>query len=171
VNQTTTTITLADGTILPDCRRDLLNIADLQARGWSVIPLRPRSKLPAVPWQEYQRRHATINELEQWFAEPGFNVGIVTGKLSGIFVIDADTPEAVAWALSNLPPCDLRVRTSKGMHFYYSHDYEHGRPIRNKARIRDGIDVRAEGGYVVAPGSVHESGHLYTREGEGWRWS
>ena len=164
----TTTITLADGTVVPDCRRDLLNIADLQARGWSVIPLMPRSKRPSIPWQEYQRRLATIDELERWFAKPGFNVGIVTGTLSGIFVIDADTANAVAWALVNLPPCGLRVRTSKGMHFYYPLGK---RPIRNKARIRDGIDVRAEGGYVVAPGSVHENGHIYTREGEGWRWS
>ena len=167
--QQTVTITLADGTDVPGCRPDLLNIADLQARGWAIIPLLPKSKLPAVRWEEYQRRHPTLDELEQWFTKPGFNVGVVTGKLSGIFVIDADTPEAVTWALANLPPCELRVRTSKGLHLYY--EYSGDRPIRNRARIREGVDVRAEGGFVVAPGSVHPNGHVYTREGDGWTWS
>jgi hypothetical protein len=164
-----TTITLADGTRLPDCRRDLLNIADLQGRGWSVIPLLPQSKKPSEPWLEFQHRHPTIDELERWFSNPGFNVGIVTGRISQLFVIDADTPEAVAWVMANLPACDLRVRSTHGVHFYYPYDFT--RPIRNKVGIRDRIDVRGEGGYVVAPGSVLPNGHIYTREGTGWSWS
>jgi hypothetical protein len=47
--------------------------------------------------------------------------------------------------------------------------------MRNKVRVRfDGrpldIDFRADGGYVVGPGSVHESGFVYIREGDGWTW-
>src|SRR5215467_2731793 len=102
-----TTITLADGTILPGCRPDLLNIGDLMARGWSIVPLQPRSKVPAIKWEPYQRRLATIDEIETWFTEPGYNVGIVTGKLSGIFVVDVDSEAALRWAEENLPPCDL----------------------------------------------------------------
>ena len=167
-------ITLADGTVLPDCRPDLLNIGDLMARNWSIIPLKPRSKVPTVPWHEYQRRLATIDEIEAWFTRPGFNVGVVTGKLSGIYVIDADSPEAIEFVELHLPPCDLRVRTAKGLHLYVPYTFD--RPIRNKARLSVGgrtleLDVRGEGGYVVGPGSVHPNGHLYTREGAGWRWS
>ena len=88
-------ITLADGTILPDCRPDLLSIGYLMARGWSIIPLRARSKVPAVKWEPYQRRLATLEELETWFTRPGSNVGIVTGTISGIFVVDCDSPEAL----------------------------------------------------------------------------
>jgi Bifunctional DNA primase/polymerase, N-terminal len=91
-----TSITLADGTVLPDCRPDLLNIGDLMARGWSIFPLLPRSKKPAVKWEQYQRRLATVDEIESWFTEPGCNVGIATGKISGIFVMDADSPAALA---------------------------------------------------------------------------
>ena len=167
-------VTLADGTVLPGCRPDLLNIGDLLARNWSVIPLRTRSKVPAVKWEEYQRRHLTFDECERWFSTPGYNVGIVTGTISGIFVVDADSPEALRWAHENLPACDLRVRTSKGLHLYYP--YSGDRPMRNKCRVRfDGrqleIDIRADGGYVVGPSSVHPSGHIYTREGAGWAWS
>jgi hypothetical protein len=168
------TISLADDTILTGCRWDLLNLGDLMGRGWSVIPLKPKSKIPAVRWQEYQQRFATLEEMEAWFTTPGYNIGIVTGSISKLFVIDIDTPEAVAWAESTLPPCDLRVRTAKGEHRYYPYSGE--RPMRNKVRVKhDGrelaIDIRAEGGYVVGPGSVHESGHVYQRVGAGWRWS
>src|SRR5262245_20318279 len=94
INLNGTTVTLVDGTQLPDCRPDLLNIGDLMARGWSIFPVQPRSKVPAVKWECYQRRLATVDELEKWFTKPGYNVGIVTGKLSGIFVVDADSAAA-----------------------------------------------------------------------------
>lgn len=60
------------------------------------------------------------------------------------------------------------------MHLYYP--YSGDRPMRNKCRVKYqgetlDIDFRAEGGYVVAPGSTHPNGHIYTREGNGWRWS
>ena len=113
------TITLADGTVLPDCRPDLLSIGDLMARRFSLIPLKPKSKIPVVKWEPYQHRLATLDELEAWFTVPGFNVGVVTGRISGIFVIDADSEAALAWALEKLPACDLRVRTANGLHLYY----------------------------------------------------
>lgn len=169
----TTTITLADGTTVTGCRPDLLNIGDLMARGWSIFPLKPRSKVPAVKWETYQHRLATLDELETWFTAPGYNVAVVTGRISVIFVIDCDSPEALEWAREKLPPCDLRVRTAKGLHHVYPYSGE--RPMRNKCRVRfDGrhldIDIRADGGYVVGPGSIHPHGHIYMREGAGWSW-
>ena len=75
---------LPDGTLLHDCRPDLLNIGDLWARGWSLIPLRARDKRPAVSsWTEYQKRPAEYAQLERWFNRPDpLNVGIVTGAVS-----------------------------------------------------------------------------------------
>jgi hypothetical protein len=149
------------------------NIGDLWGRGWSVIPLEPRGKKPAIKsWLEYQKRSATFDELDRWFSGQRLNVGVVTGRVSGIFVLDADTPEAIAWAEANLPMSDMRVRTAKGLHLYYPLSVDSS--IRNKTRIRVGsgdrigLDVRAEGGYVVGPGSLHSSGAVYTREGAGW---
>ncbi len=151
----------------------LANIGDLWGRGWSIIPLRWGTKLPAIrSWTEYQQRPATFEQLEQWFDRPElFNVGIVTGRVSGIFVLDCDSPEAIGWATEYMPISDLRVRTAKGLHLYYTYTAE--RPIRNKVRTRfDGrqleLDIRCDGGYVVGPASLHESGFVYTREGAGW---
>lgn len=149
------------------------NIGDLWGRGWSVIPLKWRDKRPALrSWADFQKRPATYAELEQWFDRPErFNVGIVTGRVSGIFVIDLDSPAAITWGQHHLPRCEMRVRTAKGQHWYYP--YTGDRPIRNKVRTtHEGqvleLDVRADGGYVVGPGSIHPSGVVYTREGTGW---
>jgi hypothetical protein len=149
------------------------NLGDLWGRGWSVIPVEYGGKRPVKPWLEYQRRPPTLDELERWFSGRRLNIGIVTGHVSGVFVLDADTPEALVWAESNMEPTNLRVRTGNGVHLYYplSADVQ----IRNKTRIRVGaggrigLDIRAEGGYVIGPGSVHPSGAIYTREGDGWR--
>lgn len=167
------TITMADGYELPIDRPDLVNVGDLCGRGWSIIPLRYRDKKPALPsWTAFQRRRPTYQEIEQWFGpSPLYNIGIVTGAVSGIFVVDCDSPAALAWANANLPPCDMRVRTAKGLHLYYPYSGE--RHIKNKVRVKvDGkpieIDIRADGGFVVAPGSTHPTGHVYTSEGTGW---
>lgn len=76
----------------------LANIGDLWGRGWSVMPLRPRDKRPAITsWLEFQKRPATFTELEAWFGgTERLNIGVVCGHVSGIFVLDADTPEAIA---------------------------------------------------------------------------
>lgn len=147
-------------------------IGECQGRGWSLIPLRPGSKLPAIPWAEHQRRQHTPDELEDWYeADPAMNYGIVTGTVSGIFVIDCDSADAVAWASEHLPPTELRVRTPKGLHLYFP--YSGDRALRNKTRVMYRgrsleIDVRGEGGYVVGPWSVHPSGARYVPEGSGW---
>ena len=70
--------------------------------------------------------------------------------------MDADTEEGVAFMQSGVVSGTRRqVITAKGRHFYYSGNAN----IRNSQGAH--IDVRGMGGYVVAPGSVHESGHIY----------
>jgi putative DNA primase/helicase len=163
---------MADGYCLP-VDPYLSNVGDLWARGWSIFPLRPRSKAPLQPWAEYQKRPPSFEELDAWLTRPErLNFGIATGRVSGIFVLDVDSEAAMAWANEHFPPCTLRVKTAKGKHFYYP--YSGDRPLRNTVRVKYqgealDIDVRAEGGYVVAPGSVHPSGFVYTAEGEGFR--
>ena len=109
------------------------------------------------------------DNLISWFGN-GLrrNLAIVAGAVSDIVVVDCDSAEAIAWADVHLPPTPMITRTAKGEHRFYRHP---GTPIRNKARIRtdDGriaIDVRADGGYVVGPGSQHASGVTYERVGE-----
>lgn len=148
----------------------LERVGDLSGRGFSLIPLRVRGKKPAIPsWAEYQQRVPTAAELEDWFGNgQGFNIGIVTGSVGGVVAVDCDSPEAIAWADTHLPATEMRTRTGRGgEHRFYRHP---GTPVRNKVKIqtdqaRLALDVRADGGYVVAPGSIHESGAVYEKLG------
>lgn len=150
---------------------DLLErVGDLWGRGFSVIPIVERGKKPAIPWADYQRRLATMDELNDWFGNGrAHNIGIVTGAVSGIVAIDCDSPQAIAWADAHLPATPMRTRTGRGgEHRIYRHPG--GAPIRNKVKIqtdqsRLALDVRADGGFIVAPGSIHASGTVYEKLG------
>ena len=140
-----------------------LNYASL---GLSVIPLIPRGKKPAIKsWTEYQKRLATDEELKGWFGNGSKNnIGIVTGKISGIDVLDLDSQEAVQYAKENNFPETPLVKTGKGFHCYY----QHKDGVRNFQKRVDlpGIDLRGDGGFVVAPPSLHSSGRRYQWVGE-----
>ena len=140
-------------------------------RGLSVIALRERDKRPIAPWARWQRERADEQQIRTWFAGEGRrrNVGIVTGHISNVIVIDCDSPAALTWAQAHLPPSPMRTATAKGEHWYFRHPGP-AVTVPNTVRIRTGdpnvsLDLRADGGYVVAPGSRHPSGTLYTQLG------
>lgn len=133
----------------------------LYDRGWSIFPLKPRSKEPAVPWKRFQSERATLDEIAKW-AETDCNMGIVTGAISGIVVLDCDTREAIAEAEALGLSGAQAVRTSRGAHFYFSYPaFE----VRNQAGFRLGMDLRGDGGFVVGPGSIHPDGAIYSELG------
>jgi hypothetical protein len=125
----------------------------LNKYGWGVLPC-GKDKTPVIgSWTEYQTRLPTEKEVRQWWKEhPGANVAIITGKISGLTVIDVDS-DAGDEALWELLPEDfdtLRSRTpSGGVHYYCK--YAEG--TRNAARWITDCDIRSEGGYVIAPPS------------------
>jgi hypothetical protein len=135
---------------------------EYEAKGYSVIPLKPRDKIPLIPsWTEFQTERADRVQIGEWWRTwPNANIGIVTGQISGLFVIDTDSSEAA----TNLKPLlgdmtDVGIAaTGKGFHLYYAHG-DHNYP--NKAAIREHVDFRGDGGYVVAPPSVHPNGKRY----------
>ena len=132
---------------------EALKLAQL---GWSLIPLKPYSKEPLVPWKALQKRKLTEPEiaglLEQY---PDANIGVVTGTISRIFVLDADAPEVVKrWGTPETPIAE----TSRGRHYYYQLPDS---AVPSIVGVADGVDIKAEGGYVVAPPSVHPSGRCY----------
>lgn len=149
------------------------------ARGLSVIPIpRPRAgvppgqpgdgKVPAIPWREYQTRLPTDAELVAWFAGEPMNIAIVTGAVSGVVVVDADDPIALAWCTHHLPYTVWQTKTSRGYHLWYRHP---GVRVPNRAALAIGvarfkIDVRGDGGFVIAAGSVHASGVEYAEGGD-----
>jgi len=127
----------------------------------SVLPTELNEKgEPKTTWKPYQTRKPTPEELQKWFGDGvKRNIGIVTGSISGIAVVDLDGAEAIQLAKDLELPDTPVVKTARGYHLYYR--YRPG--IRNFQKRDDlpGIDLRGDGGYVVAPPSIHTSGVQY----------
>lgn len=146
---------------------DMLNEAlRARARGWSVVAMRPGGKAPVAPWQELQQHPASEAEVREWFERwPRANLGVVTGGVSGIVVLDVDAGHGGEAGLAALEaehgslPDTVEARSGGGgRHLYFAHP---GGTIPNRVGLRDGLDVRGDGGCVVMPPSVHPSGRRY----------
>ena len=135
------------------------------ARGWSVMATLQQSKKRMRMWKKWQRRRATPRELRADFAaevgEP--NVAIVCGEVSGLAVLDPDGREAEAFIERLNLPTTLTVQSVRGRHRYFHHTG----PLDSRSlRLPggDGIELRADGEYILAPPSVHPSGLVYRFE-------
>lgn len=116
----------------------------------SVIPV-GMDKIPLIPWKVYQERRATIEEVDAWLrAYPQMQIGLVTGAISKLIVVDVENGGDPSW----LPETATVKTGGGGWHFYYS--YVPG--VNNKARIKPLVDIRGDGGYVVAPPSKTTKG-------------
>ena len=133
-------------------------------RGFRVFPIQPQGKKPLVKkWQKIATTDAEM--ITSWWQRwPNANIGIACGRESGLWVLDRDGDVGNrSYERYKCKPLEqtLQVRTGKGIHHYIVWPSE-GAPIRNSAgRLGEGLDVRGEGGYVVAPPSVHPSGARY----------
>ena len=153
--------------------RSIDHALDLSRRGLSVIPVpRPRPGVPVgrpgdgkvadLAWGQFQENPPTEDQIRSWFASEQ-NIAVITGRVSDVIVIDADSPSAVRWVMMNLPRTAWRTRTARGFHFWYGWP---GVRVANRARVetragRLKLDVRGDHGYVIAPGSVHRTGAKY----------
>lgn len=128
--------------------------------GYCPIPISPESKVACIKWKPWQEATPEISDLEAWFSVPGRNLGLLTGRYHRLVVIDADDEDSVKFSLRWFPKTPYRVRTRRGMHFYFQHPGVH---VANRAGIIPGykIDIRGDGGLVVGLGSVHPSGFVY----------
>ena len=119
--------------------------------GFSVIPSGAGSsgKAPAVSWKEYQSRRPTFEEFNKWAEELKPHLwGIVTGEISGIDVLDADTNEL--FETLQKEGLKAHVMTPRGgAHFYFKHT----KPIETKAGLLPSIDIRGDGGFVNVIGT------------------
>ena len=133
---------------------------DLRNHGYNVIPLKKGDKAPAIKWEKFKSERATDEQILRWQEHsPDANIGVVTGIISGIFVLDLDSEEALIEAEHRGLPQTPRVRTGKGQHIYFR--YPPGATVNNRTGILPKTDIRGEGGYVVAPPSVHPNGTVY----------
>lgn len=127
-------------------------------RGWSVIPC--RGKIPIAEWKEFRTRLPLMKEIDAWPEDS--NVGIVTGELSNLGVIDIDSDKGFSGLKKILPPdfTSPIVRTPRGGSHLYC---RHSPSIGNKVGVGiEGVDFRGEGGFVVAPPSKSTDGKPYT---------
>lgn len=154
-------------------------------RGWAIFPcqyVEPEAtcschkpncdnigKHPATP---KGFKDATTEEVavRKWWTEYPFNIGIATGPQSDLFVIDVDGPEGETsldklMTLHGPLPATLTARTGRGRHLYFRHP--EGMIIKNStSKLGPKIDIRGEGGYIIAPPSCHVSGIRYQWENE-----
>lgn len=135
--------------------------------GFSVIPL-SKSKVPFkdFPLEKHFTHKATREEILLWWGKwPYANVGIVTGSVSGLFVVDFDKydPKYDEQATLQYFPDSIITPSATtprgGEHLYFA--YPEGKEFTIKARSLPGTDYRANHGYVVAPPSVNGDGRPY----------
>ena len=144
-------------------KQPLSGADELMKLGFSVIPVSRETKKPLVgSWKPYQERRVEPDELTGWIERySAGNIAVVTGRISGIVVLDIDDEDAsnpVITRHGGLPDSP-EVQTARGRHIYFKHP---GVRCSNSAhKIAPGMDFRGDGGYVVAPPSVHESGVPY----------
>jgi len=103
------------------------------------------------------------NQICEWFGNGEvLNLGIATGPESGLVVLDVDERHGGNESLQALGelPRTATVQTGGGRHYYFKHPK--GLDIRNSTgKLGEGLDIRAAGGYAVAPPSMHVSGVRY----------
>ncbi|MEK7848503.1 MAG: bifunctional DNA primase/polymerase [Chloroflexota bacterium] len=137
---------------------------DYLRRGWSVLPV-GGDKRPLLRWAEFQQRRPSETEVRGWFAHwPDAGVGIVTGKVSGLAVLDVDprnggnnTLDDLVAQGHRLPDTPLAWTGGGGSHHYFAAQGD----TPTIPALAPGIDLKAEGSYVVAPPSIHPSGRRY----------
>ena len=146
-------------------------------RGFSVIPLGLKSKIPFLPkWQWYCTTRSTRKEIEAWWTEnPNANIGIACGPANGkfLFVVDQDVlKDANKKPILNgdgsfkqrgdIGGCPATVCQTTGsggkQMFYWAPE---GYIVQNHVGIRPLIDIRGMNGQVVVPPSIHPNGKLY----------
>jgi hypothetical protein len=141
----------------------LTSALTLAEKGMAVFPCRPRDKRPATEsgCKDATRDPAVIKQW--WKLQPDCNIGIACGTASGVFVIDVDGDgEGELQKLEadyGVLPNSVEAITARGRHIYFEMP---NTPIGNSvSKVAPHIDVRATGGYVLAPPSIHPSGRRY----------
>jgi hypothetical protein len=144
-----------------------------RARGFAVVPQDPGEKKPCVRWKEFQVEPPTVDDLAYWFGRrfPDAGIALVLGPVSGLLVIDVDgagAHRALVARLGAVPEAPTVLSGSPEPHRYhlfFSHP-----DILTQASFapwHKQLEFRGHRGIIVAPPSLHKSGHRY-RWAEGW---
>ncbi len=130
---------------------------------YSLIPVNGE-KIPYIYWKPYQYKKANTEDVFGWYNNYcGVNIGIVTGNISKLAVIDVDDPNLLPELREYLPELKetTRVRTRRGYHYYFSLNGEYVRSTSSLFGKR--LELKSNGNYVVAPPSIIKA-HQYVYE-------
>lgn len=131
-------------------------------RGWSVIPILPETKKPALKWMDYYKRQPTEEEVTDWWTRwPHAMIALVTGEVSGVVVVDTDSPKAEEAAAQYGFISPIQVKTRHGKHHYFLHPKDgvwRGPRVGSNSTGIDwpevpGLDFRGDGSYALLPPS------------------
>jgi hypothetical protein len=157
--------------IAPRSEADLLlgQALGLAARGLAVFPIVERGKVPLAGSRSFRDATLEPSRIQAWWrVNPNYNIGVATGAASGVWALDIDgldgetTLRKLEAEHGALPQSVESVTGGGGRHVLFAMP-DDGRPVRNsESKIGDNLDVRATGGFIVAPPSVHPSGRRYT---------
>ena len=168
-------------TLLPVCiidrrKTDMSNqfldaAIEYASKGMAVFPLKVKGKEPMTA---HGVKNATTNfdTIEKWWTRyPNANIGIACGAVSGgLLVVDLDEKENGVsgsdslhnWERENgeLPETVRSITGKGGAHLLFRIDH----PEKNKVNLLEGVDIRSDNGYIVAPPSIHPNGNRYEWE-------
>lgn len=132
--------------------------------GWSILPVKPEEKRPFMTnWLQYTKTRATKEIASSWFRNlSGAGVGAVTGRISNIVVLDVESycPTPIEELLRRYPTQLISKTGSGGYHLFYQFPTNVAK-VANRVRIFEGADLRADGGFIVLPPTVHPNGNRY----------
>lgn len=133
----------------------------LAVGGYSIIPLKKDKKPLINSWVDFQKTPASERIIEQWWlAHPEANIGIITGAISGITVVDIDVKGDTVVPLETFPPTFTVKTPSGGYHLYYVYDKDIKQTANTYPQFPH-VDIRNDGGYVVGAGSDNGKGVEY----------
>ena len=141
------------------------------SKGMAVFPLKVRGKEPMTA-HGVKNATTNFNTIEKWWTKyPNANIGIACGAVSGgLLVVDLDEKENGIsgsdslhnWERENgeLPETVRSITGKGGAHLLYRIDHAE----KNKVNLLEGVDIRSDNGYIVAPPSIHPNGNRYEWE-------
>lgn len=134
------------------------------SQGWSILPVRPEEKRPFMQnWLQYTKTKADRNTALSWFTNlTGAGVGVVTGKVSNIVVLDIEhhCPTPLNDLLKRYPTNLVAETGGGGYHLFYQYPQNVSK-VSNRVRLFEGADLRADGGFIVLPPTRHPNGNCY----------
>lgn len=135
---------------------------DYLSQSIPAIPSDPKTKIPLVKWTEYQSRLPTKEEVVSMFKQfPKSMISLITGKISNLIVVDADSDEAIRMIEDCIPDAieaTIDISPRGGRHYWW---LMNSKQWQTKSAVLKNIDIRANGGVIVAPPSKNETGGQY----------